>query len=841
MQINENKILNEIPIAVIFFNKNFEIEFINEIFNSFNISEQLASMHIGKDIRKTDFVDEQFVELIQNIRETPFEIELNFTKKRSGKLLSIVVKGIPIYEKNQFIGGILVIEDIVTNEENEHENLIRTRFFSLLMKSFFEHFALFDSNWNILFQPKIDIELASKFDFEAAMNFAVKYISKTLDNFGKILFHDQTNQKFLEIGFSNFKLLKMKNSFTFIVFRDVTEEKHKLLAEEKRLKSIGDNILGGNLFLVLNENFFVTDFNSGNEELRKYLQIEKGTLITDIFGEEINNSINLLISQDFLSVNYELKRKKLTKYLQLIFVKEEGQSNNILLLVKDNTEELKLVNENLELKTNFQKVINEISDVFFEIEIVEGKLRLTSVTENVKNILGNVTTSEMNSPFFWYKIIHPNDRKHFFDELRKSFTNKSKKKFELDFKVISRKNQILNLRLLFELNRNEEGKIISAKGKMSDISSLVFEKEEISKQVLRLEELNQAKDRFISIISHDLRTPFSSILGFTDLMLSEDDIPLDKQKEYIKFIQNSSQSMLNLLNSLLDWTRLQTGRIQFAATKLNLKNVIANSVNILQGTAIQKGISLSFSLDSDIFVHADENLIAQIFGNLLGNALKFTRAGDSILVTAKQKINSNFIEISVKDSGVGIRKEDISKLFKVDSKFTNLGTAGEKGTGLGLSLVYEMIKKHGGDIRVESEFGKGTEFIFTLPTSSTNIMLVDNNTTDALLYSKLIRSLFPDFKVTVCSNKSEVEENLITTSPIVILSEIEIADFSVYDLSEMLNKLNERFKTKIIVLTREKSQKKLNDLRSFNFYEIFSKPVDLSIFKQRISEAFRNN
>ncbi len=223
----------------------------------------------------------------------------------------------------------------------------------------------------------------------------------------------------------------------------------------------------------------------------------------------------------------------------------------------------------------------------------------------------------------------------------------------------------------------------------------------MKKSTQNLIKLNETKDRFISIISHDLRTPFSSILGFADLLANDDELTEDERKQYIKYIQESSRSMLALVNSLLDWTRLQTGRIKFEPQKIDISKIVTDSINALSGSAIQKGIEVVSNINHSLFLFVDKSLITQVFNNLISNAIKFTNKDGLISISTEAVTTSRFVKFIVKDSGVGIKADDLSKLFSVDAKFTSEGTAGEKGSGLGLSLVKEIIEKHGGTISVK--------------------------------------------------------------------------------------------------------------------------------------------
>jgi len=351
--------------------------------------------------------------------------------------------------------------------------------------------------------------------------------------------------------------------------------------------------------------------------------------------------------------------------------------------------------------------------------------------------------------------------------------------------------------------------------------------------------LNDSKDRFISIISHDLRTPFSSILGFTDLLLMERDMPKDKQTQYIEFIQESARNMLTLVNSLLDWTRLQTGRMEYVAERLDANTVVQNSIQMLTGSAIQKNIKLNSTIENEIYVHGDRNLLLQVFNNLLSNAIKFTKNDGEIFITAEPIIDKKVIQFSINDDGVGISDRDIEKLFSVDSKFTTNGTMGEKGSGLGLSLVKEIIAKHGGEIYVESELGVGTSFIFTIPISSTKILLIDNSPTDAILYKKLLNNIIPNYKVSVANNGAEgfnfIEKNL----PALVITDHDLPEMSGFQLVKTVMESELKYRPPIIVLSSDITRGITKEYEELGVEYIFKKPVDLTVFKNAIEKSLQ--
>lgn len=243
-----------------------------------------------------------------------------------------------------------------------------------------------------------------------------------------------------------------------------------------------------------------------------------------------------------------------------------------------------------------------------------------------------------------------------------------------------------------------------------------------------LKELSQSKDKFFSIVAHDLRSPFQGMLGFTDLILDELDI-LSKEeiKNYLQKVRDSSYSTFTLLENLLNWSRLQTGRLQYNPMIFNLSEDVSAVVSLLNSNAQSKNIRLSNNVNSGFNVFADRQMVYSILLNLTNNAIKFTFSGGLVTIDAKIlclcdgnndgncTCDHKVLEISVSDTGTGMSPDAVEKIFKIEDHFSHAGTANEQGAGLGLILVKEMTEKHGGTLRVISEEGKGSVFSFTIP------------------------------------------------------------------------------------------------------------------------------
>jgi len=230
----------------------------------------------------------------------------------------------------------------------------------------------------------------------------------------------------------------------------------------------------------------------------------------------------------------------------------------------------------------------------------------------------------------------------------------------------------------------------------------------------RLSELVATKDKFFSIISHDLKSPFNSILGLSNLLVEQiQEKNYDGIEEYASIIQSSSQRAMELLKNLLDWSRSQTGRIEFSPEYVEMVNLINEVTELLNEAALQKSIGIVKELPRNILSFADKSMISTILRNLISNSIKFTQPGGQIVISAVRKKDE--LIINVADNGVGIKKEVLGKLFQIAENQTTLGTQNERGTGLGLILCKEFVEKHGGRIWVESEPGVGSKFSFAIP------------------------------------------------------------------------------------------------------------------------------
>ncbi len=277
---------------------------------------------------------------------------------------------------------------------------------------------------------------------------------------------------------------------------------------------------------------------------------------------------------------------------------------------------------------------------------------------------------------------------------------------------------------IFDENNNLLGSLHIAR----DITTQKKSEEKLQEYNNELKELNLSKDKFFSIVAHDLRSPFQGMLGFTDLILDElDTLSKEEIREYLLKVRDSSYSTFTLLENLLNWSRLQTGKLKFSPSDFSLYEGVAAIISLLNTNAQSKNISLINNVPHNSNINADQKMMHSILLNLTTNAIKFTNSGGNITIDAKVKplcqdnpdagkqCSHKCLEISVSDTGIGLSPESIERLFKTENQISVAGTHNEQGAGLGLMLVKEMTERHGGTLKVSSEEGKGSVFSFTIP------------------------------------------------------------------------------------------------------------------------------
>lgn len=332
------------------------------------------------------------------------------------------------------------------------------------------------------------------------------------------------------------------------------------------------------------------------------------------------------------------------------------------------------------------------------------------MSENWKKIHGvadiQLTTNQL------LPIAHPEDRPAIFEAFKRAAENGEP--YDIQHRIIRQDTgeiRYVNARGLSVFDPN--GKPEALIGAVQDITDRKQAEKALRQSEEKLRELNAQKDKFFSIIAHDLRSPFNAIMGISELLIERvEEKDYEGIDEYAKIIGQSSQKALDLLVNLLDWARAHTGRMEFSPANFELVDLIEENIMLFDVIAGQKAITINKTLLPGLMVFADKQMISTVLRNLISNAIKFTGQDGKISLSAEKRENE--ILVSVSDNGIGIARDRIERLFRIDYSESTHGTNNEKGTGLGLILCKEFVEKHGGKIWAESEKDKGSTFHFTL-------------------------------------------------------------------------------------------------------------------------------
>ncbi|MCD4834780.1 MAG: tetratricopeptide repeat-containing sensor histidine kinase [Bacteroidales bacterium] len=378
---------------------------------------------------------------------------------------------------------------------------------------------------------------------------------------------------------------------------------------------------------------------------------------------------------------------------------------------------------NLNLAIKLSKQINvkewlvESYDLYFQLysELNNYKKAL-EYYKLYSEMNDSIFTSESSNRITEMKIKYETDKLETENELLKKDNKihllelnrqKNIKNYSIAFSIL-----ILALAILsfsqFRLKKRTNGLLKSKNDQLRDANKKLKVSE------YNLKELNVTKDKFFSIIAHDLKNPFQSLLGFSETLYNQiDELSNDEISEYSKLIYESSQNLFYLLGNLLQWSQSQLGSMKLSPKPINLYDSVDDVLSLIGISAQKKNIKVESLIAKDATVFADKHVVSTVLRNLISNAIKFTNKGGEIKISSV--ISNNKITVSVEDNGKGISEENIEKLFRIDQNYSTKGTENESGTGLGLILCKDLISDSNGEIIVKSTLGKGSNFQFTLP------------------------------------------------------------------------------------------------------------------------------
>ena len=312
----------------------------------------------------------------------------------------------------------------------------------------------------------------------------------------------------------------------------------------------------------------------------------------------------------------------------------------------------------------------------------------------------------------WRAGLHPEDAEQ--SDAYIQMAIRGEKEFNTEFRVVWPDGSVHYIRAFAIVQRDNFGRPVNMIGTNWDITAQKQTEQEIKQKNEELQKVIAEKNKFFSIIAHDLRGPLGEMMGITEMMANDEvHITETEKKEITLLLNDSAHNTFNLLENLLEWSQMDRGLTDFKPQKLDLKNVVTDCLNIVAEPAVKKRIELIVDINEKQEVFVDKNMLQTVIRNLLSNAIKFTPPGGRVTISSKPAENNRMV-ISVSDTGIGMSDQMRDNLFSIGANTRRPGTEGEKSTGLGLLLCEEFVEKHGGKIRVESEQNHGTVFSFTI-------------------------------------------------------------------------------------------------------------------------------
>ncbi len=489
------------------------------------------------------------------------------------------------------------------------------------------------------------------------------------------------------------------------------KEREAMLREVQSIGHLGSYEIGISSTYIKwsDETFRIFNMDSSKnseptlEEYFKFIHPEDSELVFKHFEESIKTKKEFNLEYRIITLDGKIKY---VHSLGKISVDHEGRVLNMLGTFQDITDRKKTEQALQESEEKLRLLIKNSNDIFVLINENGEQFFISDVVESITGY----ATEELYGPIT--TAIHPQDLDLVSQNWKEVLSN-SNKSFRVQYRHKHKENGFVWLDAIAQ-NFLQNPSIRAVVANIRDITANKKNELDLTQRERQLKELNATKDKLFSIIAHDLKSPFNSILGFSELLKENiKNYNIEKSVEFATIINTSAKKNLLLLNNLLTWAKTQTGQIEFKPENLKLHPIVEGIFLGLNSTASLKNMKLISSLSDDIVAYADQNMLLTILRNLVQNAIKFTNSGGKVYVSAVSK--QNHIEISVTDNGVGINEENQKKLFGADVNFTLAGTENESGSGLGLMLCKEFVEKHQGKIWVESEVGKGSKFIFTLP------------------------------------------------------------------------------------------------------------------------------